>query len=86
MPEPLKLDKGISFEFEKEAVFEKDGKRYTFTSFKKISEYKDKAGKEQRKYQNLTVKPEHLMEFIPWLEECLEELKSDASAGDDVPF
>jgi len=86
MPNPLELDGGIIYEFDPNATYETGGKTYNFISFKKVSTYKDKAQKEQKKYQNLTVKIAHKLEFIPWLEECLEELKSDASAGDDVPF
>ncbi len=86
MPEPLEFEGGIKYEFNPKAVFETGGKSFEFISFKKITTYKEKAGKEQDKYQNLTVKPAHKEEFIPWLEECVEELKNPVNRGDDVPF
>jgi hypothetical protein len=92
MPEPLKLDKGITYEFEPDSVFEKDGNTYHFMSFKKIQRFKDKGGKEQSKYQNLTVKPEHADRLIEWLQECIDEFKDEGGQGEDstdnkdVPF
>ena len=62
----LEID-NVCYEFAPDATFEKDGKTYEYISFKKVTTYKAKDGKENKKYQNLTVKPGHWAEFSTWL-------------------
>ena len=65
----------IEYQFDPEAVFEKDGKEYKFISFKKITTFKGKGdSKENKKYQNLTVKNDHWAEFSEWLREILVDI------------
>ena len=62
MKERLEIDNRIAYEFSDEEEYQ--GKK--FVSFKKITIFKD-----QKKYQNLTIKPEHWAAFEEWiLEKC----------------
>lgn len=63
----------IEYEFDENAKFEKDGRTYSFISLRKITTFK-----ENKKYQNLTIKHEHWDQFREWLlKDVLEE---------EVPF
>lgn len=79
MKTTLRVDKGVEYEFSDEESYE----GHQFISFKKVSSYK-----ENKKYQNLTIKPEHWEQFVAWL--SMEILESKAEPGatpkDDVPF
>jgi len=63
---------GVVFEFDDKAEYEGT----TFISFKKITTFK-----EQKKYQNLTIKQKHWPAFKNFLKEIIGESKHD-----DEPF
>lgn len=73
MKKNLKINDSLEYEFDLHAIFEKDGNEYEFISFKKITTFKNNT-----KYQNLTVKPEHWEKFRLFLQEIIE--------GEEVPF
>ena len=81
MKSELKLSNGLIYEFDDQAVFEKDGKKYTFISLKKISAFK-----EIKKYQNLTVKPADWPKVRDWLNELIGEPMLDPAQEESVPF
>jgi hypothetical protein len=66
----------IEYEFIEDDSFEKDGKTYTFASLKKVTTYKG-----NKKYQNVTIKHEHLDKFKEFLKDIIGESKHD-----DEPF
>ena len=66
----LELD-NVVFEYDPDAEYE--GKK--FISFKKITSFKN-----NKKYQNLTVKPEHWGRFRDWMVKVLE------GEDESVPF
>ena len=79
----LKLEGGIVYEFDPEAVYEPgEGKSFKYISFKKVTSQKDGT----RKYQNITVKIAHKDKFAQWLQECVDALRGNAKPGPDAPF
>lgn len=59
----------ISYEFDLNATWEKDGKTYSFISLKKITSFKDG----HNKYQNLTIRTSDWPAFRQWLLDVLCE-------------
>ena len=76
-------DGQIVYEYDEDATFEKDGKTYSFVSFKKITTFKGKQG-ESKKYQNLTVARRDLEIFKAFLRDILEDRGREP--GEDSPF
>ena len=72
----LSLDT-IEYEFDEDAFWEKDGKRFEFISLKKITTFK-----ENKKYQNITIKHEHLEKF----KEFLKDIIGESNLKRDDPF
>ncbi len=77
--ETLKVTDNLSYEFDSEAKFEKDGKTYTFISLKKITAYK-----ESKKYQNLTIRTQDWPAFREWMEGIINGEGVDNK--EEVPF
>jgi len=74
----------IEYEWDEDATFKKDGREYSFVSLKKITTFK-----ENKKYQNLTIKHEHLEKFKGFLMDILGGKQNKQSLKDDeqnVPF
>ncbi len=81
-----KDNKNIEYTFDPKAVFEKDGKTYTFAKFNKKQLVKDKV-----KFQTMTIRLEDLDLFMEWLAYIVEEMQlgggsSGGTDPDDVPF
>ncbi len=79
--ETLKVSDNVCYEFDREATWEKDGKTYEFISLKKITNYK-----ENKKYQNLTIKPEHWAEFSEWFKGIIDGIEGKEPGDDSTPF
>ncbi len=76
----LKVTDNVSFEFDRNAKWEKDGKTFTFISLKKITEYK-----ENKKYQNLTIRTQDWELFREWMEGILNGEGGEVEK-ENVPF
>jgi len=79
----LHLDQ-IEYEWNEEDEWTNDqGQTFSFASLKKTTTYKG-----NKKYQNLTVKPEHIEMFMGFLRDILSGKQSKQSSKDeeDVPF
>lgn len=78
----LTLD-NIEYQYNENDKYEKDGTEYSFVSLKKITEYKG-----NKKYQNLTIKLDHLDKFKNFLRDILKEPRQSKKQDDEeeIPF
>ena len=68
MSKQLKISDNLIYEFNSKDVFVKDENTYEFVSLKKITTFKN-----NKKYQNITIKHEHFEEFRKWILDILTE-------------
>ncbi len=81
MKHTLELNEGkVIYEYENPSKWEKDVKTFEFISFKKVTIFKD-----QKKYQNLTVKMEDWKDFCRWMNECMDGVETEQDRA-GVPF
>jgi len=74
----------IEYEWDDEVEWTNDqGQTFSFASMKKVTIYKG-----NKKYQNLTVKPEHIDKFKGFLKDIISGKQSKQSPKDeeDTPF
>lgn len=75
----------IEYEWDEEAEWtNNEGKTFSFASLKKTTTYKG-----NKKFQNLTVKPEHIDKFKEFLRDIVsgkQNKQPPKDEGQDVPF
>ncbi len=79
----LHLDQ-IEYEWNEKAEWTNEqGQTFSFASLKKTSTFKN-----NKKYQNLTVKPEHIEKFKEFLKDIIgaKQSKQPPIDDDDIPF
>ncbi len=82
MKKKLDLNEGKTvYEYENPSIFERDGKTYEFISFKKITAFK-----EQKKYQNLTIRKEDQFAVFGWLRDCIDGEIRTGPEESETPF